>query len=106
MAIKLYETRVNLSLVREGVDYLTGDQFELDEDRAASINESMTSAFPDVSPILVEVGATAAPAINVSDDVNLDAMKKDEIKALLDEKGIEYGSRATVDELKALHDNA
>lgn len=68
-----------------------GDQFEVTEERYIDLNTKV-SGFVS----LVKDAKPEAPA----DD--LDNLKVAELKDLLDAKGIDYDSKATKDELKAL----
>ena len=102
-----YKTKVIITL-KDGVTYMADDVIELENARAEAINNNLESAFPTLSPILVPANGAE---VKVEDDTPGDIDKngdgkltKEELKATLDAKGIEYPAKATNEQLKALLD--
>ena len=104
-----YQTKIILTLKSEGQTFLAGEVLDITDERAADINEQLTSAFPTLSPVLVPL--EQAPVVdedntpaNEPDDNKPDdkVPSRDELKAELKALGVEYPSRATVAQLTEL----
>ena len=87
-----YQTKIILTLRSEGQTFLAGEVLDITDERAADINEQLTSAFPTLSPVLV-------PLDKAQDDK---APTREELKAELKALGVEYPSRATIAQLTEL----
>lgn len=104
-----YQTKIILTLKSEGQTFLAGEVLDITDERAADINEQLTSAFPTLSPVLVSLDQ--APVVdenktptNDTDDNTPDdkAPTREELKAELKALGVEYPSRATIAQLTEL----
>ena len=104
-----YQTKIILTLKSEGQTFLAGEVLDITDERAADINEQLTSAFPTLSPVLVSLDQ--APVVdddktpqNEPDDNKPDdkVPSRDELKAELKALGVEYPSRATIAQLTEL----
>ena len=105
-----YQTKIILTLKAEGQTFLAGEVLDITDERAADINEKLTSAFPTLSPVLVsldqaqddkapELDEDKTPDDNTPDDK---APTREELKAELKALGVEYPSRATIAQLTEL----
>ena len=104
-----YQTKIILTLKDEGQTFLAGEVLDITDERAADINEQLTSAFPTLSPVLVSLDQapvvdedktpTDEPDGNKPDDK---VPSRDKLKAELKALGIEYPSRATIAQLTEL----
>ena len=107
-----YQTKIILTLKSEGLTFLAGEVLDITDERAADINEQLTSAFPTLSPVLVsleqapvvdEDKTPATPAIEPDDNKPDDKVpSRDELKAELKALDVEYPSRATIAQLTEL----
>ncbi len=104
-----YQTKIILTLKSEGQTFLAGEVLDITDERAADINEQLTSAFPTLSPVLVSleqapvVDEDKTPAIEPDDNKPDDKVpSRDELKAELKALGVEYPSRATIAQLTEL----
>lgn len=87
-----YQTKIILTLKSEGQTFLAGEVLDITDERAADINEQLTSAFPTLSPVLV-------PLDKAQDDKT---PTREELKAELKALGVEYPSRSTIAQLTEL----
>ncbi len=104
-----YQTKIILTLKAEGQTFLAGEVLDITDERAADINEQLTSAFPTLSPVLVSleqapvVDEEKTPVIEPDDNKPDDKVpSRDELKAELKALGVEYPSRATIAQLTEL----
>ena len=101
-----YQTKIILTLKAEGQTFIAGEVLDITDERAADINEQLKSAFPTLSPVLVQLDKaqddktpTNEPDDNTPDDKT---PTREELKAELKALGVEYPSRATIAQLTEL----
>ena len=100
-----YQTKIILTLKSEGQTFLAGEVLDITDERAADINEQLTSAFPTLSPVLVPLDKAQddkTPELDEDKTPDDKAPTREELKAELKALGVEYPSRATIAQLTEL----